>query len=601
MCGISVLLSDHTEPIQLMNDLIKHRGPDADDFYYGEGFAFGHRRLSILDLSIDGKQPMRHPSTGNIITYNGEIYNYIEIKNELMGRGHHFTTKTDTEVILAAYAEWGEACTKRFNGMWAFALFDKKLNSIFVSRDRFGVKPLYLYQDETKLALSSEIKQLLVFTGPKANISAVTGFLVTGLLDYSIETFFKNIKKLQASYNYVIDIKTRKIISSKFFDIQEQVGVKDSFETDLNRFGELMKSSIKFRLRSDVKVGTCLSGGLDSSTVAALSSDMYQGTGRFQGIFAQSSEIATDESKYANLVANHKNIELNTIKPTYEDFASHVDEVTYTQEEPFVSPSIFMQYFVMKKAKEIGCKVMLDGQGGDETLLGYEKYYSSVLYEKWKKDGSFEFFEALKNARKNNSRLTPVKLLMYFFGMVSWRSRLIAHCYQARMLKTSSFFNNYWYLKTLSRCVMSSPFRLQRFEIFNTNLPSLLRYEDKNSMRHSIEARLPFLDYRLVEHNLNLKSDHKIKEGWSKFILRKFLEGRLPAEVIWRKNKLGFEAPEKSWIKQHETIMKDEIRKSKILESLCDSGLAKVDARAGLIFWRLYNIAVWERIYKVTL
>lgn len=602
MCGISILVGQDTSQIIQMNDLIKHRGPDADDFYYGEGFAFGHRRLSILDLSPDGKQPMVHKKTGNIITYNGEIYNYLEIKKELIEKGHQFFTKTDTEIILAAYDEWGESCVQKFNGMWAFAIFDKHKNQLFVSRDRFGVKPLYIYKDANRIAMGSEIKQLLVFTKAQANRDVLTGFLITGLLDFSEETFFKGIYKLKASHNYVIDLKRLEIKESCFFDIENGLLDKNiTFEHSLERFGDLIKSSVNLRLRSDVKVGTCLSGGLDSSTIAALASDMYKGDGQFQGIFARSTEKQNDESEYAFAVANHKNIELNTIQPTYEDFAKSVDEVVYTQEEPFVSPSIFMQYFVMEKAKEVGCKVMLDGQGGDETLLGYEKYYPSVLLEEFRRGGQAGFIKAFRDAFENNKRFSLIKLLKYSFAMAIWQLRLIGHCFKARMVKGQYFLSNYWYLKRLSKSVVTSPFSLQRFEIFHTNLPSLLRYEDKNSMRHSIEARLPFLDYRLVEYNLNLPGQYKIKEGWAKFILRKFLDGKLPYEVIWRKRKLGFESPAQTWLKKHEHIMRAEIKDSRILNKICHDGLYKVNALNGDIFWRLYSIAVWERIYQVKL
>lgn len=601
MCGFSVIIGKDTNRIKEITDLIKHRGPDAEDFYFGDGFSMGHRRLAILDLSDDGKQPMVHAPTQNMIVFNGEIYNYLELKVELEKLGHTFHTKTDTEVILAAYAEWGEECVKRFNGMWTFVIFNHDTKSFLISRDRFGVKPLYFYQDQDNIVLGSEIKQLLPFTKTKVNLDYLTGYLVTGILDYNEETFFHGITKILPSFNYHYDFQSKKISRTRYFDLLENNQGKLSPESALDKFSALFKSSIALRLRSDVKVGTCLSGGLDSSAVASIASDAYTGDSKFQGVFARSSDPSTDESRFADLVAKHKDIELNTITPSYEEFLSHVDEIVYTQEEPFVSPSIFMQYFVMKKAKEIGCKVMLDGQGGDETLLGYEKYYPAVLYEKWKDGGSYEFFQALRDLNSNNLRFSPFKLFKYFFGMISWRVRLFGHFYQARVLKSQFLINNYWYLKTLSRCVLSSSFSLQRFEIYHTNLQSLLRYEDKNSMRHSIEARLPFMDYRLVEFNLNLSSEHKINGGWSKFILRKFLEDKLPFDVTWRKKKMGFEAPEMNWIKEHEPIMKQEILNSPILKHISNQRLDNIERGHGAIFWRLYNIAVWERIYKVRL
>ena len=597
MCGISAIVSKDLSMIQEMTDLVAHRGPDASDVWFGEGFALGHRRLSILDLSDDGKQPMPHQVTGNTIVFNGEIYNYIEIREELKLLGHVFKTKTDTEVILSAYAEWGGECTKRFNGMWAIIIHDKKKDQLFISRDRFGVKPLYYFKSETVFALGSEIKQLFLFTPRKANINYLTNYLVTGLLEYSDETFFDKILKLTPSHNMIYELKTGKTNITRYYDLKQKELKKTTVEEATREFSGLFNSSIDLRLRSDVKVGTCLSGGLDSSAVATVASDKYQG-GNFQGIFAKSSEKETDESFYAELVAKTKNIDLNTIMPSYEDFSAQIEKVIYTQEEPFVSPSIFMQYFVMAKAKEIGCKVMLDGQGGDETLLGYEKYYPSVLYEKLSKEGIPSFFNGVRSGRMNNEGLSLKNLAKYIFGMLFWRIRLMGHFFNASMLKKKHLYSNYGYLKTLSKCVTTSPFSLQRFEIFHTNLPSLLRYEDKNSMKHSIEARLPFLDYRLVEFNLNLPSDFKINQGWSKYILRKFLDPKLPREIIWRKKKLGFNAPE-TWLKSHELIMKNEIKNSKLLAHICNRKLAKVGKRNGSIFWRLYNIAVWERVYSV--
>ncbi len=597
MCGVTAIIGTETSAIRKMSESISHRGPDAEEFHFGEGFAFGHRRLSILDLSPEGNQPMKDDA-GNIIVFNGEVYNYIEIREELKLKGHNFQTGTDTEVILAAYREWGPSCVGRFNGMWAFILFDASANSLFISRDRFGVKPLYYVYANDHLYFASEIKALVGFTSSMCNLNYVTSFIITGLLDYDENTFFNGIKKILPSHNYTIDLATQKMKISRYYDIEECGSNVPYQQKHLEGFENLFLDSIKLRLRSDVKVGTCLSGGLDSSAVATIASDKYTGSERFQGVFAKTDEKDLDESQYAQMVAKAKNIELNVICPSYEDFASSVDEVVYTQEEPFVSPSIFMQYFVMKKAKEIGCKVMLDGQGGDETLLGYEKYYPSVLIEIWKEKGIWDFFEALKHAKDNNSRLKPVHILKYFFGMYSWRLRLFGHWYQARMIKYKFLKGNFWYLKMLSERVVTSAFELQKFEIFHTNLPSLLRYEDKNSMRHSVEARLPFLDYKFVEHNLNLPSDVKINHGWSKFILRKFLSDKLPSELVWRKKKLGFVAPEKTWLRSHENAVKKELRQSAIINKICKDP-DTISINDGPIFWRLYNVAVWERVYGV--
>uniref|UniRef100_A0A4W5LD91 Asparagine synthetase [glutamine-hydrolyzing] n=1 Tax=Hucho hucho TaxID=62062 RepID=A0A4W5LD91_9TELE len=399
MCGISGIINKNgtkvdKEEIQGINDLIAHRGPDDEGFYFEQNFAFGHRRLSILDLSSDGHQPM-HYLHKYVISYNGEVYNYIEIKEELINSGYIFHSHTDTEVILASYDKWGEECVNRFNGMWAFAIYDKEKEIIFCSRDRFGVKPFYYTQVRDKFVFGSEIKQLLEFYEDRY-------------------TFFENILKLEQSHNLIYNLKTNSFKIKRYFDIE--------FDKELNNLNEIesieyiknnLENAIELRLRSDVKVGTCLSGGLDSSSIAAIAAKKYfkKTNERFIAIHAKSIEEKTDESKYAREVAEYCNLDMIEIEPNLEDIKENIEEVVYTQEEPFGSPSIIMQYFVMKKAKEIGCTVLLDGQGGDETLLGYERYYPAYLLSLNLWDMIKGFFNSSKN-----SKLTLKQLIQYFNG-----------------------------------------------------------------------------------------------------------------------------------------------------------------------------------------
>lgn len=601
MCGISGIISKKNiaigqDEIKLINDLISHRGPDDEGFYMGINFAFGHRRLSILDLSKDGHQPME--LKGFCISYNGEIYNYLELKQELEANGYSFKTKTDTEVILASYDFWGQECVSKFNGMWAFALYDKAKNIIFCSRDRFGVKPFYFTQNDDKFVFGSEIKQLLVFTKPVANQKILLDFLVTGFLEHTNETFFKDIFKLDSSSNLVYDLNTQSYEIYKYYEIKtsEKLANLDEIKS-INEYEKELKRAIELRLRSDVRVGTCLSGGLDSSSVASIAASLYDGSEKFKAIHAKSIEKATDESEFAKIVAKEANLDLNIVKPDSDEFKKYIDEVVYTQEEPFGGPSIFMQYFVMQKAKEIDCKVMLDGQGGDETLLGYERYYPAVYVDIFKKNGLLKAYEAMRESAKNNANLGFKKILFYTIGSLFAKLRIKGYKQIASFIKTN---NNFSFLKTISKHYLSVT-NLQKYEITTSNLPQLLRYEDKNSMRHSIETRLPFLDYKTLETALSINSNFKIKNGWSKYILRKIIDKSLPKSVVWRKNKLGFNAPDNIWLKSID--MKAEIEKSSILNEICnkDELSLKFDKLNKKLKWRLYNVALWQRIYDVKL
>jgi asparagine synthase (glutamine-hydrolysing) len=598
MCGITGIInkiapSIDQKELSRMNDLIAHRGPDGEGFYVAGAIALAHRRLAIIDLSTDGLQPM-HYQDKYVITFNGEIYNYIEVREELTKLGYLFKTKTDTEVILAGYDKWGKNCVNHFNGMWAFAIHDKQNQIVFCSRDRFGVKPFYYKTTEKDFRFGSEIKQLLSETN-EANTDLVVHYLLTGMHDHEDRTFFKGIDKLLPSHNLIYDLKTHTFKIERFYELTKKFGELD--------YKTCLEQAIKLRLRSDVKVGTCLSGGLDSSTIAAIASKLYQTESgeKFNAIHAKSIEKQTDESEYAFEVAKSANLDLSVTEPTPEDFKKVFDEVIYTQEEPFGSPSIYFQYFVMKKATELGCKVMLDGQGGDETLLGYERYYAPVFATLVKEKGWIKAISELMNSRKNNSKMSFRNIAKYIAGtfLINLRVKYLSRKVH---IKKAYRPHKYSYFETLKKQAMNL-FELQRSELFNTNLQSLLRYEDKNSMRHAIETRLPFLDYRAVETALSLPVNKKVHEGWTKYVLREICASVLPAKVAWRKNKLGFNAPDKSWLTAIEEEAKEEVKNSKILNTLIETTVFPRFPFQGdwRITWRIINIAAWERVLKVRL
>lgn len=595
MCGITGIISKNSNPsqaeLQRMNDLISHRGPDGEGFYIHNNVGFGHRRLAIIDLTQDGHQPM-HLDDQYVITYNGEVYNYLEIKTELQKLGHQFQSHSDTEVIIVAYKQWGEECVKRFNGMWAFAIHDKQKNILFCSRDRFGVKPFYYRQFKTEFKFGSEIKQLINMDGTPnpAHKDLIAHYLYTGMHDHEDRTFFVEVMKLPPSHNLIFSLESHKFEIKKYFTLDDY-SFTESYE-------ELLESAVKLRLRSDVKVGTCLSGGLDSSTIAAIASKNYKSESRFSAVHAQSIEKETDESYYAHMVADSSNIDMHITKPGPEEFKSILDEVVYTQEEPFGSPSIYFQYFVMKKAKEIGCKVMLDGQGGDETLLGYERYYAPALMQTLRDQGFGDFLRELKATKENNSKMSLKTIIKYIAGTYLISIRGLYARYKHTWFKRAEIPKRFEYQEQIKKHSFNLK-KMQELELYTTNLQALLRYEDKNSMRHSIETRLPFLDYRCVTKALNLPLKDKIQSGWTKHCLRLICAKWLPSDVAWRKSKLGFNAPDRSWLRD----LKEEFETSDsmILKNYLNNNLTHPVSGTWTISWRILNIRVWERIFKVEL
>lgn len=601
MCGISGIInksesSVKKEEIKRMNDLISHRGPDDEGFYYEKSFSFAHRRLSILDLSSDGHQPMNYMDKYTI-TYNGEVYNYIEIKEELLKDGYSFKSNTDTEVILASYDKWGEKCVDKFNGMWAFAIYDKVKDIIFCSRDRFGIKPFYYTEVDKKFIFGSEIKQLLEFYEDNiVNKTILIDYLLYGLEEHTNETFFENIYKLEQSHNLIYDLNTNKFSIYKYFDLEiddtlNSLNEKDSIEQLHNK----LESAIDLRLRSDVRVGTCLSGGLDSSSIAAIASKKYfeKTNEKFIAIHAKSIEKKTDESHFAREVAKHCNLNLIEVEPQLDDITNNIEEVVYTQEEPFGGPSIFMQYFVMKKARENNCIVMLDGQGGDETLFGYEGYFSFYFASLLSKLKFFKYINEIKNLptfKISKKRIVRDSFIVLFRNKLSYIEQLV------RKKKTFIKIKND--RKRLNHLFEFKKFKdFQKRELMIRNLPHLLRYEDKNSMRHSVETRLPFIDYKFVQSAVNMNDSLKFKNGYLKYLLRKVVDNLLPKSIVWRTNKFGFEAPTDMWIESHKDIMIDKIKNSIILENTVEIN-EKMFSNKSLL-WKMYNIAIWEKVYGV--
>jgi len=598
MCGIAGIIDQNKNSvseshIKQMTDIVAHRGPDGAGSYLYKNLGFGHRRLSILDLSNAGHQPM---TLGDdfVITYNGEVYNYIELREELRKLGHQFNTHTDTEVVLAAYKEWGTSCVTRFNGMWSFAIHDVKKQILFCSRDRFGVKPFYYTIIDNKFMFASEIKQFSAFKNKwSANKTILMDYLIFNLIDHKDQSFFDGVTKLPGSHNLVYDLNTNEFEISQYYSITINKNITALDEADtLDIFKSEMNRSVDWRLRSDVKVGACLSGGLDSSYISTLAGNKYQYEyEKFTAITAQSIDITMDESPFAEKVVNNSDLKWLVTTPTSADFRFFLDDVIYNQEEPFINPSMFMQYFVMKKAKENGITVLLDGQGADEVLMGYAKYLGAY-FKSLPKD------QLLTNVFKSQQQygVSFISIVKFYLYFTSFSVR-----YKRNMMNFGGIEKQYLDCvdpETIRRLAESYKDinELQLLEIFNTTLPSLLRYEDKNSMANSIESRLPYLDWNFVELALSINNQFKIKDGWSKYVLRRSMNGLLPDAVTWRKKKIGFNAPTALWFNGF-SDMDAIIQKSPMLNKVFNGKIP--DYQDENVKWRMLNIAKWEQLYNV--
>ena len=396
MCGISGIVSPSAEidieRLKKMNKVIAHRGPDNNSFFINKHVALGHRRLSIIDLNSRSNQPMKFKNLN--IVFNGEIYNYKIIREKLKNKGYIFETEGDCEVVIKAYDFWGEECTEMLNGMWAFIIFDENKENLFCSRDRFGIKPFYYKFEEDNLYFGSEIKQLLG-ENCEPEMKNIVDYIFASYVDHNELTFFKDVFQLLPSHNMSIQL------NNNDFDIKiYQYFYLDKLNKDLSHenINQLLDKSIKDHLVSDVKVGSCLSGGLDSSYVNNI---MSKNLDNITAIHCNSTDLEFSEVDKATKVANSLNLNLEIVEPRFEDFKKDIDRLFYIQEQPFGDPSVYMQYKVMEKANDLGIKVMVDGQGADEVFMGYSKYLGSKIAEDII---SLKWFSAIKFLRQSMKR-----------------------------------------------------------------------------------------------------------------------------------------------------------------------------------------------------
>ncbi len=508
----------------------------------------GHRRLSIIDLSTNGHQPMNDDS-GNWIIFNGEIYNYVEVRNELKNLGHKFRTETDTEVIHKAYLQWGTKCLPKFNGMWAFILWDNNRKSFFISNDRFGVKPLYYISDNQELIVTSEIKQFFDFKGKIGNLNRenLQIFLDQGHLDFDQTTMYSNVQRYPPGhYSFISQNGRNNYLNGKdllpFYSLPTSVNNKISEDDAINQFRELLYSSVKLRLRADVPIGFALSGGLDSSAVLYTSRNIFKDQKQdfkvktFSSIFPG---LEGDESKFINIVSEDLKCDATFVNPltdfNVDDFEKHI----YHEETPLQTTAFFAQWSVDALVKKNGFKILLVGQGADEVFAGYHHHFyrycrQLIMSGKIKKYlGLLRQYAQIKG--KNADQLhriivNEVKLALRMkMGLSAMDSSL-----QKKWNSASTLID------------------LMKLDFSEYMLPTYLRSDDHDAMAHSIETRHPFMDYRIVDFGFSLPDNFRIREGWQKWIIRQSMY-ELPEPIRFRKDKKGFSTPQEIWMDKYKT------------------------------------------------
>ncbi len=534
MCGINGFNWLDEELIRRMNRATMNRGPDGQGVYLDEAVSLGHNRLSIIDLSENGRQPMANEDESIWLVFNGEVYNFQEIRDDLEARGHVFRSRTDTEVVIHAYEEYGLDCLNRFNGMWAFCLYDRRRNRLILCRDRFGVKPLYYYTDGRRLVFSSMIAGILAHglkTAP--NDRAIMEYLAFNLEDHGTETFFRGIHSLDRGGLMVFDLATGQSNISRWYEIRHREGV------DREAIRQAFLNSVRLRTVADVRIGSCLSGGVDSSAIVCALDRLLDYE------FYTFSQIAPgedyDESQYIKEVGRLTKTRQFFTEFDSGEFLEDLDDFIGAQEEPVTSLSPYAQYRVMRLARRQGAKVLLDGQGGDEIFAGYTYFFAYYYYELLKAGKLGGLLKEMSIYPRNFGGFFPHAMLGFILlpkKMQQLAFRQVVNPWINHAMAVSSGAETgdpRWEKLTLDESL--------RLTLTTTAVPHLLRWEDKNSMRWGIESRVPFLDYELVESALSLPATDKIGKGRTKTVFKEAVADILPDMIANRRDKIGFQAP----------------------------------------------------------
>jgi asparagine synthase (glutamine-hydrolysing) len=658
MCGIVgiVAVDGCVDPLvlQRMNDLVAHRGPDGERFLLASGdwgqlrysfqkraddgtmgdfpirIGLGHRRLAILDLSDRGLQPMATPDGRMWIIFNGEIYNHREIRSLLDSAGHRFTTRTDTEVLLKAYVEWGESCVERIDGMFAFAIWDGENSRLFCARDRLGIKPFYYATPAGYFVFASEIKALLAFPQcrKETDDQAVAGFLAHGNCDYAERTLFRDIRALPAAHTLTTDALGRTAIR-RYWTLEAKPRHDWSDVEHVSGLRDTLIDTVESHLISDVRVGSCLSGGLDSSTLvgvigkiwrddpgaaAAIGDRLYTFTSCFE-------QKAFDERDYALASAQSVGARPHLVFPSPEDFWSDFQRLAWHQDMPFGVLSFYAQWRVMRAASEAGVKVLIDGQGGDEVFGGYAKfryaYLASLFRSRRLRTATRELTAMLRQGDRyvldirNGYRYLPA-FMRRTLNVDSVLERVLSGDWKEAVTDESTPATRWWRnaRQNGNGSCLTLLQRIQADDISIDTLPQLLRMEDRSSMAFSLEARVPLLDHHVVELGFSLPDHLKVNNGWSKFAVRQAMAGLVPDVVRLRKTKLGFAAPDRAWLAGDLRGNVTELLGTKLrAERYLDvaklrnwyraSGAAHANTESFLGLFRILSLEMWMRAFQL--
>jgi asparagine synthase (glutamine-hydrolysing) len=640
MCGIAGVIGfqgsrDGVQPISTFYRALEHRGPDDRGclVFHGKSLSVGreaptdvplgatlliHRRLSILDLSDAGWQPMGTADGRYYVILNGEIYNYLELRRDLKAAGHTFRSHGDTEVLLSAYAEWGPACLSRLVGMFAFAILDTVERRLFIARDPFGIKPLYYASAGDETVFASEVAALLAYPRVDRRIDPRRAYLYLryGVTDHGDGTLLSEIHQLEAAHYMEIPLDDHRLLQPKRYWTLSNGGVVQdiSFDEAARKVRDLFLKSVQLHLRSDVPVGTALSGGIDSSAIVAAMRHVGGGTLALHTFSYISDDPAFSEERWVNVATSSTNANVHKVQSSASELREHLTSLIRSQGEPFGSTSIFAQHLVFREASQNGIKVMLDGQGADEILAGYRPYLgarvaSLIRSGRWIEAGRFSAMASRLPGMKTSSVTALVAAAMLPPRLQAPLRRVLGREAMPRWL------NRKWlrdhgveqqvYGHTRDRRALMEELRSS---IDTSSLPHLLRYEDRNSMAFSIESRVPFLTTEFVEFILSLPEEYILApDGTSKAVFRAAMRGIVPDEILDRRDKIAFVTPEAAWLAKSadwvaSVLGDDEAAASSILDleevrREADRLLAGV-ATGPASVWRCLNLIAWIREFQ---
>ena len=592
MCGINGFSWPDENLVRKMNLVVKNRGPDAEGVYVDAEVSLGHRRLSIIDLSEKGKQPMCNEDGTVWLTYNGEVYNFSEIKSDLVSKGHVFTSSTDSEVVIHAYEEYGIECSRKFNGMWAFCIYDSRRKRLVLSGDHFGIKPLFYHCADGHFVFSSMISGILchdVRTAP--NERAILEYLAFNLQQHDEYTFFEGISSLSPGTTLVYDLETKQLTKNRYYTMEAK-GPQDT-----QSIKDLFVESVRLRTIADVPIGSCLSGGLDSSAIVGVLNRQLKT--RFNTFSLVVPGKSFDESRYINEVGRHADVNQYFTTVDAGRFLNDIPDFVECHEEPVRGVSPYAQYCLMKLAHEKGMKVLLDGQGGDEIFGGYKYYFSYYFYELMRQWRFLRLCREIVSSRNSYSvAMLGFQLMPGWVKYALWERFINTWMGRENVGEVRRMGDPRWRAMPLADAL--------RLTIQTTSLPQLLALEDRNSMRWSVESRVPFLDFNLVEAAMGCTSSQKLQGHRTKAIFRDAVEGFVPPLILDRRDKIGFQAPsdelfrDKGVADYAKSIVYSESFKRRHywnwprVKDIFDAHLSG-KANAGDTIWKWLNTELWLR------